>query len=120
MSTSAMERDAKKAQFIQRFKRLTPWEQSCLYVALTELLEDPQVTAGQRYSHGNAPGSDTAYQDMAQGLRTLYGVLGSWAAVGAEVGLTKAYAWRVAHGELMPSAQALAKWRAYRGQVAQV
>ena len=81
-----------------------------------ELLE---TLSGPRYSPGNARIGDEAYQ-MALGLWSLYEVAGSWQAVADEVGLSKAYCWRVCHGTLTPSAAALAKWQEYRARVAQV
>jgi len=77
------------------------------------LLAALQEAAGARYSLSNARDDARRYQDMAEGLKTLYGQLGTWRAVGEAVGLSRPYAWRVAHGDLTPSAEALACYQAY-------
>ena len=69
--------------------------------------------AGLRYSRGNARDGDSPYQDMAEGLKNLYAQLGTWEAVGRSIGKSRAYAWRVAHGEMTPSAEALACYEEY-------
>ena len=81
--------------------------------ALLEALQGP------RYRQSNAQNEATAYQDMTQGLTALYDTLGTWRRVAEAVGLSKAYAWRVAHGTLVPSAEAMARYRTYMGGVSQ-
>ena len=62
---------------------------------------------------GNAPDSERAYPDMPSAIARLYDVLGSWQAVADELGLSKAYWWRVAHNRLAPSAEAVGRLEAH-------
>jgi len=82
---------------------------SALLAALREAAESVTLP-------GNARDEVQRYQDMAEGLRSLYAQLGTWRAVGEAVGLSKPYVWRVAHGDLVPSPEALARYQAYSSQ----
>lgn len=62
---------------------------------------------------GNAPNPDHAYPDMPGAIMRLYDALGSWQAVADELGLSKAYWWRVAHNRLAPSAEAVGRLEAH-------
>lgn len=77
------------------------------------LLAALQRDRGRVTFAGNARIEDRPYPDMAEGLKRLYVKLGSWRAVGEVIGKSKAYAWRVAHGDLTPSAEALSRYQAY-------
>ena len=81
-----------------------------------ELLE---TLSGGCYSLSNARSGDEVYH-MTLSLWTLYEALGTWQAVADELALSKPYVWRVAHGDLVPSAAALAKWEEYRARMAKV
>jgi len=77
------------------------------------LLSILQEALRLRYSPGNASKNENRYHDMAQGLRALYGELGTWDAVGAVLGKSRAYAWRVAHGDLTPNLEAVTRYQDY-------
>jgi hypothetical protein len=77
------------------------------------LLAELQRAAVGCYLASNAQNEAKRYQDMAEGLKNLHAQLSTWEAVGKAIGKSRAYAWRVAHGDLTPSAEALARYQEY-------
>ena len=76
------------------------------------LVRELQATAGRCYRLGNGEKGD--YSTLASWLLDEYKRLGGWREVGDVIGKSGAYAWRVAHGTLRPSADVIERWERIR------
>lgn len=80
------------------------------------LREELGRLAATRYCLGNTRESDYAVRDMAcqEWVRGLYETMHDWREVGAVIGMSAAYAWRVAHGTLRPNRDVIARFEQER------
>ena len=87
-------------------ERIGLCEQVSALLGALESAESP------RYSVSNAGNQGASYDGYGFGFRSLYECLGTWQAVGDALDVSRAYAWRVAHHDLAPSAEVTARYKA--------